>query len=534
MKERLTKLRADIIAFWGSRTKNQKILYIVTAASVIAVAIFLTIFLSRTTYVTLYSEVSPAEIGKIKEVLDEQAVPYIVEPGGTAISVPEAQLDNLRVSLASEGFPNSGVIDYSFFSDNAGFGTTDNEFNMIKLAAMQTELANLIKGIEGIKDAKVMLTLPTEGIFVNDTTSEASAAIMLKTNPGQSFTEQQMTGLYNLVSKSLPNLSNDNIVIQNQYFEYFDLKGSGESFGANVTDQMGVKKTIERDLQRQVQMMLGTMMGQDKVVVSVTTDIDFSKEQREESLVTPVDPENMEGIALSVQRITESFSGKNPAVGGTPEGEDLTDNRTTYVEGEGGDGDYERLEETINNEVNRIKKDIVESPYKISNIGIQVMIEPPTADDPTSLAPEVRQDVEHILDTIVRTSLDKAVAGELTEEMLAEKIAVSIQPLRGKNVAFEETKTVIPWWVYLIGGVLLLAIVVLVILFLRKRRNDAELEEELAMEQLAQTELANVQVDDINLEQETEATARRKQLEKMAKDKPEEFAKLLRTWIAKE
>lgn len=533
MKERLTKLRADLKAFWGSRTKNQKIIYIVTAASVIALAVFLTVALSRTTYVTLYSEVSPSEIGRIKEVLDGQGVPYLVEPGGTAISVPEKQLDNLRVSLAAEGFPDSGLIDYSFFSDNAGFGTTDNEFNMIKLAAMQTELANLIKGIEGIKDAKVMLTLPTEGIFVNDTTSEASAAIMLKTNPGQSFSEQQITSLYNLVSKSLPNLSNDNIVIQNQYFEYFDLKDSGDSYGASVTDQMGVKKTIERDLQRQVQMMLGTLMGQDKVVVSVTTDIDFKKEQREENLVTPVDPENMEGIALSVQRITESFSGTNPAVGGTPEGEDPTDNRTTYVEGEGGDGDYERLEETINNEVNRIKKDIVESPYKISNIGIQVMIEPPTADDPTSLAPEVRQDVERILETIVRTSLDKEAAGELTDEILAEKIAVSVQPLKGKNIAFEDTKTVIPWWAYLIGGVLLLAVIVFVVLFLRKRRNEAAMEEELAMEQ-AQAQLDSVQVDDINLETETEATARRKQLEKMAKDKPEEFAKLLRTWIAKE
>ena len=40
-------------------------------------------------------------------------------------------------------------------AENAGFGTTDNEFNMIKLATMQTELANLLKGIEGVKDAKV-------------------------------------------------------------------------------------------------------------------------------------------------------------------------------------------------------------------------------------------------------------------------------------------------------------------------------------------------------------------------------------------
>ena len=41
-------------------------------------------------------------------------------------------------------------------------------------------------------------------------------------------------------------------------------------------------------------------------------------------------------------------------------------------------------------------------------------------------------------------------------------------------------------------------------------------------------------VADINSEKETEATLRRKQLEKMAKDKPDDFAKLLRTWIAED
>jgi flagellar M-ring protein FliF len=33
---------------------------------------------------------------------------------------------------------------------------------------------------------------------------------------------------------------------------------------------------------------------------------------------------------------------------------------------------------------------------------------------------------------------------------------------------------------------------------------------------------------------ETEGTVRKKQLEKMAKEKPEDFAKLLRTWISEE
>ena len=82
----------------------------------------------------------------------------------------------------------------------------------------------------------------------------------------------------------------------------------------------------------------------------------------------------------------------------------------------------------------------------------------------------------------------------------------------------------------MIGGVLLLIIGILVFMFIRNRRKAEELEEELIMEE----QLATFDVDDINNELETEGTIRRKQLEKMAKDKPEEFAKLLRTWIAEE
>lgn len=530
MNERLTKIRADIQAFWSSRTKKQKVTYIGSTVAVILIAAFLTFFLSRTQYVPLYTDVSRAEIGRIKEQLDAQGVKSKVAPGGTSILVPQENVDSLLVSLAAEGFPNSGMIDYSFFAENAGFGTTDNEFNMIKLASMQTELANLIKGIEGVKDAKVMVTLPTESVFLNESTQQASASIMLKTDAGHQFTEPQITALYNLISKSIPNLSTDDIVIMNQHSEYFDLKATDNANGPSLTDQMTLKKTIERDLQRQVQMMLGTMMGQDKVIVSVTTDIDFKLENREENLVLPVDEESMEGIALSVQRLTESFTGNGPVAGGTPAGEDPTDNGTGYVEGSFSNGDYEKIEETINNEVNRIRKEIVESPYKIRDIGIQVMVEPPTADDATSMPAGVEESVRDILETIIRTSIDKEAAGELTDEDLNNKIAYSEQLFNGKTVEFTTPQSVIPLWVYIVGAVLLLIIGILIFMFFRNRRKAAELEEELIIEE----QLATFDVDDINNELETEGTVRRKQLEKMAKDKPEEFAKLLRTWISEE
>ena len=188
-------------------------------------------------------------------------------------------------------------------------------------------------------------------------------------------------------------------------------------------------------------MLLGTMVGQDKVVVSVTTDIDFKQENRQENLVDRVD-EDLDSLAISVQRITESFSGNGAVAGGVPEGEDPTDNRTNFVEGNTSNGDYERLEETINNEVNRIRKDIVESPYKIRDIGIQVMVEPPDVNDVASLTPGVEDDIRSILETIISTSIDKSyLPADVTNEYWESKIAISTQIFNGKMATVPQTSS---------------------------------------------------------------------------------------------
>ncbi|MFB4475953.1 flagellar M-ring protein FliF, partial [Oceanobacillus caeni] len=128
---------------------------------------------------------------QIKTELDSRSIPYELSNGGTTISVPEEQGDSLLVELAGQGIPNSGNIDYSFFSEKSSWGITDNEFDIMKLDAMQTELANLMKSIEGINDAKVMINIPKEPIFASDTVGEASASIVLNTKPGYQFQGNQ-------------------------------------------------------------------------------------------------------------------------------------------------------------------------------------------------------------------------------------------------------------------------------------------------------------------------------------------------------
>jgi flagellar M-ring protein FliF len=531
MNERFKQAIDRLKTFWMERTKAQKAMIFGIAGLFILVVAITAFLATRTNFVPLYSNLSPQEAGQIKATLDQRGIKSEITDNGTTIKVPEEMVDTLKVELAAEGIPDSGNIDYSFFGKNSGFGMTDNEFNVLKIEAMQTELANLIKSIDGVEDAKVMINLPQPTIFVGDQQEEASASIVLKTKPGYKFNEQQIKALYHLVSKSVPNLPTENIVIMNQYFEYFDLKNDDKfSTGNTFAEQHEIKQEIERDIQRRVQQMLGTMIGQDKVVVSVTADVDFTQEKRKENLVTPVDEENMEGIAISVQRITETFSGAGAPPGGTAgTGEDAV----AGYQGQGANGetngDYERIEETINNEVNRIKKEIVTSPYKIRDLGIQVMVEPPDPKDPNSLPQQTIDDITKILGTIVRTSVDKEVAGQLTDQDIQNRVVVSVQPFNGK-IEFDEPKSTIPTWAYIVGGVVLaLLIGFIVFLWLRKRKEDEEIELQPMFESVAEPN-----VPDINEEIETESTLRRKQLEKLAKEKPDEFAKLLRTWLSED
>jgi len=535
MKERLLDFSGKLKSFWQEKSKKQKGMLLGSVLFVLLFVGLIVYFSTKTSMVPLYSDLSPAETGSIKETLDDMGVQSQIGKDGTTILVPEKMVDTLLVELAAKGIPDSGSIDYSYFSANAGLGMTDNEFNIMKLDAMQTELANLIKRIDGIKDATVMINLPEKGIFVSDQTEEASASIILTTENGYKFNETQIRALYTLVSKSVPNLPTDNIVIMNQNFEYFDLENKENFVGNQFETQYAIKKEIERDLERQVQKLLSMMMGQGKVAVAVTADIDFTQETREENIVTPVDEDNMEGIAISVQKITENYSGNQNGAGGTPQAEDSNDSLgSTYVETEGQNGNYEKTEETINYEVNKIRREIVESPYKIRDLGIQVIAQPPNPKDINSVTPEIEEGIQQILSTIIRTTIDSSYNNnDLSDEQINNKIAVTFQPVVSSgfdnNTIIEQLA--LPLWVYITLGALALIVIILIIaLVIRNRKTrKEEMEEEIAPE--VNEPLI---IPDLNEEPQTESVMRRKQIEKMAKEQPEEFAKLIRSWLSQD
>ncbi|PKR78617.1 flagellar M-ring protein FliF [Halalkalibacillus sediminis] len=526
MNETVNKYRSQITEFWKTRTNIQKSGIIGGVLAIIILIVAVTFMASSPRMVPLYSNLSLQEAGQLKTELDEQGITYEIENGGSTILVPEAQSDGLLVDFASRGIPNSGNIDYSFFSDNVSWGMTDEERQIIEVDAMQTELSQLIQNIEGISDARVLINRARETIFVGEEQEQSSASIVLSTDYGYEFNQNQVQGLYHLVSKAVPNLSPEDIVIMNQYFEYYDLDGSGgQGSGSTYAEHQQIKKDIEKDIQRRVQKLLGTMIGQDKVVVSVTTDVDFAQENRVEEIVEPVDMESMEGLPVSVDRITETYTGYdgNQMVEGEGDIPELpaTEDQEELSE-------YEMVRETINNEFNRIRSEIVESPYEVRDLGIQVAVdntveennEVVTLNEAEQVA--VEEDIQSILSSVIQTS----ISSNVEDLNPADKVSIVFQEFSG-TPDFGDRPTGIPTWFYIVGAILILAIVVLVFFLLRNRDRRVDSEE------VVQTE--TTEIEDYSMEEnQSESTIRRKRLENLAKEKPDEFAKLLRTWISED
>jgi flagellar M-ring protein FliF len=528
MKEKWKEYSQKAKTYWGSRSKKQKRIYIFGTTAIFLFLLISILLFSRTNFEPLYTDLAPETAGSIKETLDTRGVKYEISNEGTTISVPKEQVDALKVELAAEGLPQDGAIDYSFIEDQTGFGMTDNEFSVMERAALQTELEALISNMDAVESTDVMINMPEEATWVAEEAEAATASVTVDLSGTGELDQEQVKTLYNLVSKSVPDLPVENIDISDTSMNYYTYEENGSSGSAmnEYEDQRAVQQDIEKDIRRDVQQMLGTVAGQNKVMVSVTTDIDFTKENREEDLVEPVDEETMEGIAVSAEEVAEAYEGVDPLEEGEAgAGEEDVAN---YPAGTEAAGDSERTEERINYEVNRIHKEIQESPYKLRDLGIQVMVEPPDPEDPNSLEPETMDNMQAMLETVISTSIDKEYLEVEGEEMdVEEKVSISSQTFLGAEEIDQEAGG-LPWWAYALMAVGAVGLILLVV-WLVRRKKPAEAKEET----FQAVEFEQRDIPDLESSREmTEEEMKRNQLEKLAKEKPEEFSKLLRSWLS--
>ncbi|NGZ75509.1 flagellar basal-body MS-ring/collar protein FliF [Saccharibacillus alkalitolerans] len=529
MNERLTRIRDSLLGYWNRLSKTQKALLVSTVAITLLTIVILTMQFSKTQYEVAFQDLNSEDAAAAMTYLDSAGIPYKLSTDGKSLSVPSTNASRVRVDIASQGIIQNGSVGFNkmFGTTTSALGMTENEFNVKYKSALNGEVESLLKMMTGVESARVLVNLPQESLFASaEDQEQASASVVMTFKPGYRPTQEMIDGYFNLVKTSVPNLPIDNITITSDNTELY-ASNAGSGFGAGsagaIQDNLAMQRKYESDIEKSVKMFLGSIVGADKVNVLVASKLNFDQVNTTENLYTPVDEENMRGIEISVQDVQESYTGAgtaNSGVAGTG-----TEAVPTYPgDTSAGQTTSESSNRIVNYQVNQITKQIVQSPYIVRDLTINVAVEPPAGQ--TTLNDETRTNIEGILVNIIGASLADSGA-TYTDAQLQQKVSVfsSIPSTETADADAGMSRALL--WSIIGGLAALLAVAIFLIVRRRRKNREEELLEE--MELPTPAEMPSINLDTVSGESQM-----RKQLESLAKKKPDEFVNLLRTWLADE
>ncbi|PIE62647.1 MAG: flagellar M-ring protein FliF [Desulfobacter postgatei] len=277
-----------IITMFKEMSMVRKILLV--GVALVLVAGFTTMFVwaNKPAYRAAYSELSREDAAAVVELLKSSNTPYHLTGDGTTILVPDAMVYDVRLTMAKEGIPKGSGVGYEIF-DKSEFGTTEFVQKINKKRALQGELARTIGAFEAVKNAKVMIVLPKESVFVEET-KQPSASILLELIAD--LKKEEVAAIAHLVASSVQDLTPELVTIVDTagriLFEGKSEEEQAQIDAESLADaQYQYKVRYEENLTRRIQTMLERIVGADKAIVRVTSEMDFSKNNMNEEIYDP-------------------------------------------------------------------------------------------------------------------------------------------------------------------------------------------------------------------------------------------------------
>jgi flagellar M-ring protein FliF len=314
----------------------------------------------------LFSNLSDDDAARIVEKLRGANIPYEFGSGNTTLLVPEKQVHETRLMLASEGLPSGGGVGFEVF-DQQRFGESEFTEQVKYHRALEGELARTISHLAGVKRARVHLVLPTRSLFA-DREQDASASVVIHLVPGWKMREDQVKGIVHLVASSVRGLDPEHVTLVDGDGRPLERSDSREEASELTGKADAYRREIERGKERAAQQMLDASLGQRKSMVRVAAAVNFAREEVTEELY---DPETIAQRSFQIVEEREGAGGKT--VGGLPGTPSNLPGGEAAVSGPGGGAGLQRRSETRNYEVSKYMRRAVEPVGRVTGLQVAVV-----------------------------------------------------------------------------------------------------------------------------------------------------------------
>ncbi len=362
MQIEVKSIGTQAAGLWATMKPLQKALIVTVLVLVAGGLAYASFGRPEPAYAVLFSQLGQDDAAGIVEALKEEKVPYHIEAGGSAITVPADQVQETRLSLASKGIPRGGGVGFEIF-DKQSFATTSFVEEMNYRRALAGELSRTIASLDPIEHARVHIAMQERSLYRKEENAPA-VSVAVRLRPGRSLSQSQLKGIVHLVSSSVAKLTPDRVTVVD---ESGAVLWAGEENGEATAKQ----REIEKTLRERIREIMDRVVGPGQSVVVVTATMDTAQKERTEELF------DKDSAVLRSQSRTEQTRYSNAPTGGLTGVKGNLPESAETPSAPPSDGRLpkdSRLSETKNYEVNRVTNRIVEDPVKVKRLHIAILI----------------------------------------------------------------------------------------------------------------------------------------------------------------
>lgn len=562
MPKGLKNIFNKLVEVWNKLDTTKKITLGIVLAIVVGAFAFIGSYSKKPAMEVLYDNLSASDYAAITKFLEASGYEW-KGTGTSTIYVNGLKRQEIITKLAQENLIPAGVEGWEIFNMSRWDETTFDK-NVKLHRAIKGSLEQMLMTLDFVKSARVELAIPQRNNFLTDT-EPVKASVVLTLKPGvETITRKQVLGIKNLIFRAVPNLKRENITItDNNGKEFVEPDEIDEE--QRKLEIVEKKKEIEEKERRkwlnEIQQSLHEFYTSDRIsIIRVALTINWDEVKEKQHLVEPVEaePENPETpypdrklmpggtLIISENARNERFRGN----GFTPGGPTGTEQELPpgYR-----DLDYQRAEygnnDVIRNyDYNRIEKEINRQPWeeRARSIAVAVdgkWIKKGIKEDGSGYIreyiPPTKEELKTIEKLLKASILYKASRGD---QIVVEHLQ------KDRTAQFEKDdeelrQKLMMQRLLIVSGISIVAFFLLYLLYraikneIARRRRLRE--EELAAQQQLMREAALRVADEgaAEVELSIDEKARRELLENainLAREKPDEVAKLLRTWLNEE
>jgi flagellar M-ring protein FliF len=246
----------------------------------------------------LYPEMADADKEQAQQLLVKNGVKVTLDSATGTLQVPSDQFHEARIMLAAAGLPREASGGYSALKENMPLGTSQFMEQARYNASIEDELAQSIRRINTVQDARVHLALPRQSAFVRDRVQPKASVIVTPYN-GRAVSDGQVQAIVHLVSSSIPYMTPTNVSVVDQFGRLLTESADSKDMSAK---QLELRQKLEADYADRIVQLLAPIFGAANVRAQVNADLDFSVIER---TVENFDPTNT-GTKVRSEQLRES------------------------------------------------------------------------------------------------------------------------------------------------------------------------------------------------------------------------------------